>query len=197
MSSRDKGTKVYGAQVCPNCGEVNSVGAKYCAHCGCALSVPFSPKQIKKSQKIAKKSALNTKEVISKAFYFALGIGWVFFSIFVSIWVYSILSSFGVIALVISLLSFLHFFSPIIILGNLSRKENYGAIVFACWLMLSLFNATSIFSLSSDLGIFASLAMTVLMWIIIVLIYAFINNMIFSFPPLPKIFEKLKSSMPH
>jgi ribosomal protein L32 len=197
MSSRDKGTKVYGAQVCPNCGEASSANAKYCAHCGCVLSVPFSSKQIRKPQKIAKRSTLNAKEVISKAFYFGLGIGWVLFSIFVSIWVYSILISFGLIALVISLLSFLHLFAPIVILGNLVRKENYGAIVFACWLVLSLFNATSIFSLSSDLGIYASLAMTVFAWIIIVLTYAFINNMIFSFPSLPKILEKLKSSVSH
>jgi hypothetical protein len=197
MSSRDNGTKVYGAQVCPNCGEVDSAGAKYCAHCGYALSVPSSPKKTRKPQKIAKRSALNTKEVISKAFYFSLGIGWILFSIFVSIWVYSILISFGSIALVISVLSFLHLSAPIIILGNLIRKENYGAIVFVCWLVLSLFNATGIYSLSSDLGIYASLAMTILVWIVIVLIYAFINNMIFSFPPLPKIFEKLKSSASH
>ena len=197
MSSRDKRTKIYGAQVCPNCGEANSATAKYCAHCGNALSVPSSRKQIKKPQMTSKRLTLNAKEVISKAFYFGLGIGWVLFSIFASIWVYGILIPFGWIAFITSLLFFLHLFAPITILGKLTRKENYGTIVFACWLALSLLNAIGIFSLSSNLGIFASLAITVFAWIIIVLIYAFINNMIFNFPPLPKAFEKLKSSMPH
>jgi hypothetical protein len=189
MSPSNNVTQPYAKQTCPKCGEPNSATAKFCRRCGHLLTAPVAANQpiigaplpaIKKPRNIA------AKNLISKAFYILIGVAWVLFSIVTGIWLYEGISSWGMAAFLIPALLFFHLLSPIAIWGGLVKKENYGIVTLVAWLMLSLHIAITIFTSFSSNGLFAALAATVLGWMVVTLIFAFVNNRLFGFPPIPR-----------
>jgi predicted RNA-binding Zn-ribbon protein involved in translation (DUF1610 family) len=183
VSTGDEGTRTYGAVKCPNCGEVNLSNARHCSSCGYALSGSFSQKKAKRSTATVKvPQKKDAKELVSSAFYLALYIGWSLFSIFLTGYAYGFLASFGLVAVFASAILFLHLFAPVAVGLRFVEKKAYGTVVFVCWLILSFFNATGILAVVSGLGMLGALAVTIFAWIVIVLVYALINNMFFDFP---------------
>jgi hypothetical protein len=104
------------------------------------------------------------------------------FSIFLTGYAYGFLASFGLVAVFASAILFLHLFAPVAVGLKFVEKKAYGTVVFVCWLISSFFNATGILAVVSGLGMLGALAVTILAWIVIALVYALINSMFFDFP---------------
>jgi hypothetical protein len=92
----------------------------------------------------------------------------------------------GWVAYTIPAVIFLHLASPVAVFGGFVKK-NYGAITFVGWLALSLQIALSVFNLFFYAGLLASLAAAILGWMVPILLFAFVSNRIFGFPPIPRI----------
>jgi len=183
VSTGDDETRVYGTVKCPNCGEVNVSNARHCSGCGYTLSSSFPQKKAKRPTATAKVSQKkDAKDLVSSAFYIALSIGWSLFSFFLTGYAYGLLVPFGLVAVFASAILFLHLFAPVAVGLRFVKKKAYGTAVFVCWLILSFFNATSIFAFVSGLGMWGALAVTIFAWIVIVLVYALINSMFFDLP---------------
>ena len=191
MPQKDNGTKHYQAVPCPKCGALNQINAHYCISCGKSLTGTRSRKGVtfRISGKGLKQDDI--KDTISKIFEYSIIAGWGLLSVFSAFWAYALLATMGLTAVVMSVLLFAHLFGPVIIWRGFVKRESYGVFVFVVWIILSLCNAASIYVLSLGLGLLGSLVTTVLAWIILVVIYAYLNRMIFGFPNLPKILDDI------
>jgi hypothetical protein len=121
----------------------------------------------------------------------AIAIGWSLFSLFLAVWVYVLLANLGLTAFVISALVFLHLFGAVAVWRGLMKKESCGVAVFACWLLLSLLNAASLYSMCLSFGVLGALAITILAWLVLFLTYSYLNRTIFGFPDFPLVFERI------
>jgi hypothetical protein len=195
MSYSSDSTRIYGADEinCPYCGRKfdappNNPKKLFCPFCGKPiLNVTNVQDQNVTIQKQNFNSA-KARSVVSKAFYVLIESCWVLFSIFISIVLYQQISSWGLVAYVLVALLFLYLFAPIAFLFKSIKKENYGVITFVSWLILSIISAIYIYNYTNPLwGLYASLATTILGFILLTVFLALFNKLFFDFPPMPKI----------
>jgi hypothetical protein len=191
MPQRNDRTKYYHAVPCPKCGALNQINAHYCISCGKSLTGTPSKKGVTFRISGAGLRQDNIKDTISKIFEYSIIVGWGLLSVFSAFWAYALLATMGLTAVVLSVLLFAHLFGPLIIWRGFVKRESYGVFVFAVWIILSLCNAASIYVLSLGLGLLGSLVTTALAWIILMVIYAYLNRMVFGFPDIPKTLDNI------
>lgn len=179
----DEGTRMYGIVKCRKCGYDNRFNARYCSSCGHAFTVATMGGQIKKSKMSKSIPRMKRwKENISKAFSVLLVVGWSLFSLFAAGAAFTFLAPLGLASFFLSAILFLYLFAPVAIWGDLIKRRNYGAIVFVCWFILSVVVAIGTFDLVLGLGMAGAVAVTIFVWIISAVIFAFLNSILFDFP---------------
>jgi len=185
VSPRSNGTRYYAPVKCPVCGHDNRSGARFCRKCGFSFGKASPPsKPIPQQTRFKRPPSSVIKEAISKAFGAALVAGWTLFSLFLSIYLYSLLTFLGAAAFAVCALLFLHIFAPIPIRSGKIKQEDYGVITFLLWSILDLFAAGSTYQLVLRSGFMAALVASIVVWIISLTVSAVINKMFFGFPSL-------------
>lgn len=146
------------------------------------LVVLLYPSILKKSKASGRGLQIESvKEGISKAFSFALAIGWSF-SLSFSSGVYRFFVPLGSVSFFVSTILFLYLFAPVAIWSRLIKKKNYGTICVCVLVHFEFVCCNEYIRLVSGLGFMESLAIMVFALIICVLTFVFVNWMFFDFP---------------